>query len=152
METSTFRLLSVARYRQRLEQPISGLDKADSQPEHNSSSSPESADKRQVELLKSEVERMKYLLDSTERDHEEKMQLLILEEKQMKEENTRLRRRLQQEAERREEICRNLSESESSLEIDTERYWTLNDQSQNLEKKLFTGNIDLFKGFKLKIL
>ncbi|XP_055347035.1 coiled-coil domain-containing protein 6-like [Paramacrobiotus metropolitanus] len=83
--------------------------------------SPDSPDKRQVELLKSEVDRMKYLLDSTERDHEEKMQLLIMEEKHLKEENTRLRRRLQQEAERREEICRNLSESESSLEIDTER-------------------------------
>lgn len=101
-----------------MEQPISGLDKSPSQPEQ---SSPESADKRQVELLKTEVDRMKYLLESTERDHEEKMQLLVMEEKHMKEENTRLRRRLQQEAERREEICRNLSESESSLEIDTER-------------------------------
>ncbi|OQV19097.1 Coiled-coil domain-containing protein 6 [Hypsibius exemplaris] len=103
---------------QRLEQPIAGLDQSSAQP---SKSSPESADQRQVELLKSEVDRMKYLLESTERDHTEKMDLLILEEKHMKEENTRLRRRLQQEAERREEICRNLSESESSLEIETER-------------------------------
>lgn len=103
---------------QRLEQSIT---ETDAEQPGQTQSVPDSPDKRQVELLKSEVDRMRYLLESTQHDHEEKMQLLVMEEKHMKEENTRLRRRLQQEAERREEICRNLSESESSLEIDTER-------------------------------
>lgn len=116
---------------QRLEQSggqksmAASMDTSSSQPDLaqvGAAIEPDSHEKRQIEHWKSEVEKMKYLLDSAERDHEEKMKILIMEEKHMKEENTRLRRRLQQEAERREEICRNLSESESSLEIDTERY------------------------------
>ena len=43
------------------------------------------------------------------------------EEKQMREENVRLERKLQREIERREALCRHLSESESSLEMDEER-------------------------------
>lgn len=40
----------------------------------------------------------------------------------MREENVRLQRKLQREMERREALCRQLSESESSLEMDDERY------------------------------
>lgn len=44
------------------------------------------------------------------------------EERHIREENLRLQRRLQLEMERRESLCRHLSESESSLEMDDERY------------------------------
>lgn len=44
------------------------------------------------------------------------------EERHMREENLRLQRKLQREMERREALCRQLSESESSLEMDDERY------------------------------
>lgn len=40
----------------------------------------------------------------------------------MREENLRLQRKLQREMERREALCRQLSESESSLEMDDERF------------------------------
>lgn len=50
-----------------------------------------------------------------------KMQKFVQEEKHIKEENLRLQRKLQMERERRELLCRHLSESESSLEMDDER-------------------------------
>lgn len=46
------------------------------------------------------------------------------EERHMREENLRLQRKLQREMERREALCRQLSESESSLEMDDERFAT----------------------------
>lgn len=52
----------------------------------------------------------------------EKIQQIEEEEKALKEENVRLQRRLLRETERREQLSRQLSESESSLEIDEERY------------------------------
>lgn len=51
----------------------------------------------------------------------EKMAALMSEERHIKEENLRLQRKLQLEMERREALCRHLSESESSLEMDDER-------------------------------
>ena len=51
----------------------------------------------------------------------EKMAQYHMEEKHIREENLRLQRRLQLEMERRENLCRHLSESESSLEMDDER-------------------------------
>lgn len=51
----------------------------------------------------------------------EKMHQLEEEEKALKEENVRLQRRLLRETERREQMSRQLSESESSLEMDDER-------------------------------
>ena len=51
----------------------------------------------------------------------EKMHQLEEEEKALKEENVRLQRRLLRETERREQMRRQLSESESSLEMDDER-------------------------------
>ena len=44
------------------------------------------------------------------------------EERHIKEENIRLQRKLLREMERREALSRQLSESESSLEMDDERY------------------------------
>ena len=52
---------------------------------------------------------------------EEKMAHYAQEERHIREENLRLQRKLQMEMERRENLCRHLSESESSLEMDDER-------------------------------
>ena len=49
------------------------------------------------------------------------MEHFVQEEKNIREENVRLQRKLQIEIERREALCRHLSESESSLEMDDER-------------------------------
>ena len=51
----------------------------------------------------------------------EKIQALEDEERNLKEENVRLQRKLLREMERREALSRQLSESESSLEMDDER-------------------------------
>lgn len=51
----------------------------------------------------------------------ERIQQIEDEEKALKEENMRLQRRLLRETERREQMTRQLSESESSLEMDEER-------------------------------
>ena len=50
-----------------------------------------------------------------------KMRALVGEEKALREENMRLQRRLLRETERREMLSRQLSESESSLEMEDER-------------------------------
>lgn len=51
------------------------------------------------------------------------MAQFAMEERQIREENLRLQRRLQLEMERREQLCRHLSESESSLEMEDERHF-----------------------------
>ena len=51
----------------------------------------------------------------------ERIQQIEEEEKALKEENRRLQRRLLREQERREQMTRQLSESESSIEMDEER-------------------------------
>ena len=51
----------------------------------------------------------------------EKINQITEEEKALKEENVRLQRRLLRETERREQLSRQLSESESSLEMEDER-------------------------------
>ena len=50
------------------------------------------------------------------------MRALVGEEKALREENMRLQRRLLREMERREMLSRQLSESESSLEMEDERF------------------------------
>ncbi|XP_056627836.1 coiled-coil domain-containing protein 6b [Triplophysa dalaica] len=74
-------------------------------------------------FLKSEVERLKKSLRSAELQHTENRAQYIEEDRHMREENVRLQRKLQREVERREALCRHLSESESSLEMDDERYF-----------------------------
>jgi len=54
-------------------------------------------------------------------EDKEKMAQYAEEERQIREENVRLQRKLQMEIDRREQLCRHLSESESSLEMDDER-------------------------------
>lgn len=73
--------------------------------------------------LRREVSRLKGNLEKVERDHKENMAKIVREEKLIKEENIRLQRRLQMEVDRREALCRHLSESESSLEMDDERHF-----------------------------
>uniref|UniRef100_A0A4W3K7K8 Coiled-coil domain containing 6b n=1 Tax=Callorhinchus milii TaxID=7868 RepID=A0A4W3K7K8_CALMI len=76
---------------------------------------------RHIRFLKNEVERLKKQLRSAQLQHTEKMAQYLEEERHMREENLRLQRKLQREMERREALCRQLSESESSLEMDDER-------------------------------
>ena len=52
---------------------------------------------------------------------QESMERYAEEERQIRQENIRLQRKLQMEIERREQMCRRLSESESSIEMDEER-------------------------------
>jgi len=60
------------------------------------------------------------------------------EERHIRQENTRLHRKLQMEIERREQFCRRLSESESSIEIDEERsaqHW-VDEYSLDIDKDI----------------
>uniref|UniRef100_A0A915HVU1 Coiled-coil domain-containing protein 6 n=1 Tax=Romanomermis culicivorax TaxID=13658 RepID=A0A915HVU1_ROMCU len=76
---------------------------------------------RDITRLRNEVGRLKHQLRSSQHDHTEKMAQFVREEQQIREENLRLQRRLQLEVDRRMQLCRHLSESESSLEMDEER-------------------------------
>lgn len=53
----------------------------------------------------------------------ENMQRYVKEERSVREENLRLQRKLQLEVDRRVALCRHLSESESSLEMEEERQY-----------------------------
>lgn len=72
--------------------------------------------------LRQEVVRLRDAVDNTNNQCTDKLRNLERDEKILQDENRLLRKRLQAEIERRQEMCRNLSESESSLEIDEERY------------------------------
>jgi coiled-coil domain-containing protein 6 len=73
--------------------------------------------------LRKEVSRLKATLEKAEREHRENISKIVRDEQLIKEENIRLQRRLQMEVDRREALCRHLSESESSLEMDDERHF-----------------------------
>jgi hypothetical protein len=73
--------------------------------------------------LRREVSRLKANLEKAERDHKKNMAKMVREEKVVRDENLRLQKRLQMEVDRREALCRHLSESESSLEMDDERHF-----------------------------
>lgn len=62
------------------------------------------------------------LIENSGFSDSEKMAQYLEEERHMREENLRLQRKLQREMERREALCRQLSESESSLEMDSRRW------------------------------
>ena len=66
-----------------------------------------------IPLNTSIYSRLKKLLESVEERHNLKMAAFVKEEQEIKEENLRLQRRLQLEMDRREALCRHLSESES---------------------------------------
>jgi len=74
-----------------------------------------------IHQLRQECARLKQSLTVEEQEHQKKMAEFEKEEKHVREENLRLQRRLQLEMERREALCRHLSESESSLEMEEER-------------------------------
>ena len=73
--------------------------------------------------LRDEVSKHKEQLSKAEKQHAQRLEEVANEEKQLREENLRLQRRLQMEVERREVLCRHLSESESSLEMEDERHF-----------------------------
>lgn len=66
-----------------------------------------------IHALRQEVLRLKRQLEMGKAEHERKMAAYAKEEQEIREENLRLQRRLQLEMERREDLCRHLSESES---------------------------------------
>lgn len=76
-----------------------------------------------IQTLRSEVARLRQTLAISQQEHTQKMQRYAQEERNIKEENLRLQRKLQLEVERREALCRHLSESESSLEMEEERHY-----------------------------
>lgn len=76
-----------------------------------------------IQTLRSEVIRLRANLSAAQKSNNEKEQQFAQEEKTIREENLRLQRKLQVEVERREALCRHLSESESSLEMDEERFY-----------------------------
>lgn len=76
-----------------------------------------------IKTLRSEIVRLRNNLASAQKETDEKTQQFAAEEKNIREENMRLQRKLQMEVERREALCRHLSESESSLEMEEERLY-----------------------------
>lgn len=66
-----------------------------------------------IKTLRGEVTRLRAKLANIQQEHCEKMQRYVNEEKHIREENLRLQRKLQLEVERREALCRQLSESET---------------------------------------
>ncbi|GAB0091682.1 coiled-coil domain-containing protein 6 [Sergentomyia squamirostris] len=78
-----------------------------------------------IQTLRSEVIRLRSNLAAAQKETQEKMAQFAQEERciGLREENLRLQRKLQQEVERREALCRHLSESESSLEMEEERFY-----------------------------
>ncbi|KAK2553444.1 Coiled-coil domain-containing protein 6 [Acropora cervicornis] len=76
-----------------------------------------------ITSLREEIRRLRQQLAQSEADYCEKMTAYAKEERHIKEENIRLQRKLQREMERREALSRQLSESESSLEMDDERHF-----------------------------
>lgn len=79
-----------------------------------------------IQTLRSEVVRLRANLAAAQKETQEKMAQFAQEERciGLREENLRLQRKLQLEVERREALCRHLSESESSLEMEEERLYT----------------------------
>ncbi|XP_077998991.1 coiled-coil domain-containing protein 6-like isoform X1 [Glandiceps talaboti] len=74
-----------------------------------------------IQQLRNEVYVLKKKMEEAQTEHTEKMARYAEEEKHIKDENLRLQRKLLMEMERREALSRQLSESESSLEMDDER-------------------------------
>lgn len=76
-----------------------------------------------VSVLRDEVMTLRNQLTNATVVYNKKMMEYEKEEHQLKEENIRLQRKLMLEMERREALSRQLSESESSLEMDDERHF-----------------------------
>ena len=105
----------------RLDKPISEPPSPRSVDDFNYGGGTASNLANNIRSLKKECARLKQQLISGKEEHEKKMAEYAKEEKETKDENLRLQRRLQLEVERREALCRQLSESESSIEMEEER-------------------------------
>ncbi|CAF0952537.1 unnamed protein product [Adineta steineri] len=91
-----------------------------------------------IQQLKREVDKLKRELSHTQESHRQKMEQFVREEQDIRNENLRLQRKLQLEVDRREQLCRQLSESESSLEMDEER--ALNERMKAFPKQQRTSS------------
>jgi len=89
-----------------------------------------------IQRLRAEVSRLRNQLISAQAEHVQKMARYAQEERHVREENIRLQRKLQMEIDRREALCRHLSESESSLEMDDERHF--NEMTKHRQSGEFT--------------
>lgn len=78
-----------------------------------------------VRQLRKETDLLKRQLKNNQSDHEQRMNKMCNEERNLREENRKLHETLQLEKERSEQLCRALSESESSLDgslVEWDRY------------------------------
>jgi hypothetical protein len=78
-----------------------------------------------VRQLRKETDLLKRQLKNNQSDHENRMNKMCTEESKLREENRKLHETLQLEKERSEQLCRALSESESSLDgslVEWDRY------------------------------
>lgn len=94
-----------------------------------------------IQNLRSEVMRLRSNLAAAQKETNQKMQQFAQEEKTIREENVRLQRKLQAEVERREALCRHLSESESSLEMDEERFYNENFNFANHRQRTISSPV-----------
>ena len=76
-----------------------------------------------VNTLREEVMTLRHQLSSAQAEHNKYMCKFENEESVLREENVRLQRKLLLEMDRREQLSRQLSESESSIEMDEERHF-----------------------------
>lgn len=93
-----------------------------------------------IQTLKAEVLRLQSQLRLAQTEHKESMERYAEEERQIRQENVRLQRKLQMEIERREQLCRRLSESESSIEMDEERHFN---EMSKLHDRSSVGDLPL---------
>ena len=106
----------------KLDQPVSEPPSPRDLPGRNSRNGDTAANlANNIHQLRQECAKLKQQLTVGELNHRRKMSEFEKEEKHIREENLRLQRKLQLEMERREALCRHLSESESSLEMEEER-------------------------------
>lgn len=94
-----------------------------------------------IQHLRSEVLRLRSNLMAAQKETNQKMQQFAQEEKTIREENMRLQQKLQAEVERRERLCRHLSESESSLEMDEERFYNENFNLANQRQRTISSPV-----------
>ncbi|GIY52318.1 coiled-coil domain-containing protein 6 [Caerostris darwini] len=100
-----------------------------------------------LQHLRNEVAKLKMQLLNAQQEHTEKMAQFAQEEKNVREENMRLQRRLQMEMDRREALCRHLSESESSLEMDEDRQMSEMSTSSHLSSRSMLSPAPLMHSF-----
>lgn len=94
-----------------------------------------------IQHLRSEVVRLRGNLADAQKETTQKMAQSAQEEKSIREENFRLQRKLQAEVERREALCRHLSESESSLEMDEERFYNESFSMSNQRQRTISSPV-----------